>query len=96
MVEAARGQGYTERQILTGVRLPLAVPVMIAGLRVATVTVIGLVTVTAIISQGGLGSLILTASDCSRRCPVMIVTGTVLSVVLAVAFDLALVGLSAC
>ncbi len=93
VVEAARGQGYTERQILTGVRLPLAVPVMIAGLRVATVTVIGLVTVTAIISQGGLGSLILTGFRLLPPLPVMIVTGTVLSVVLAVAFDLALVGL---
>jgi len=92
VVEAARGQGYTERQILIGVQLPLALPVMIAGLRVATVTVIGLVTVTALIGQGGLGSLILTGFRLLPILPVMIVTGTVLSVVLAVAFDLALVG----
>lgn len=92
VVEAARGQGYTERQILTGVQLPLAIPVMMAGLRVATVTVIGLVTVTALIGQGGLGALILTGFRLLPILPVMIVTGTVLSVVLAVVFDLALVG----
>ncbi len=94
-IEAARGQGYTERQIVLGVQLPLALPVMMAGLRVATVTVIGLVTVTSLIGQGGLGQLILTGIRLGPPpLPVMIVVGTVLSVVLAVAFDLALVGLT--
>ena len=93
VIEAARGQGYTDRQILLGVQLPLALPVMIAGLRVATVTVIGLVTVTALIGEGGLGQLILTGFRLVPYLPVMIVVGTVLSVVLAIAFDLALVGL---
>lgn len=93
VVEAARGQGYTEPQILYGVRLPLAIPVIMAGVRVATVTVIGLVTVTALIGLGGLGSLILTGFRLLPPLPVMILVGTVLSVVLAVAFDLSLVGL---
>ena len=93
-IEAARGQGYTERQIVLGVQLPLALPVMMAGLRVATVTVIGLVTVTSLIGQGGLGQLILTGVRLLPPLPVMIVVGTVLSVVLAVAFDLSLVGLT--
>lgn len=93
VIEAARGQGYTEGQILRGVKLPLAVPVIIAGVRVATVTVIGLVTVTALIGLGGLGGLILTGFRLLPPLPVMIVVGTVLSVVLAVAFDLSLVGL---
>lgn len=92
VIEAARGQGYTERQILTRVQLPLAIPVMVAGVRVATVTVIGLVTVTALIGKGGLGQLILTGFRLLPPLPVMIVVGTVLSVVLAVAFDLVLVG----
>lgn len=91
VIEAARGQGFTERQILLRVQLPLALPVMIAGLRVATVTVIGLVTVTALIGLGGLGGLILTGFRLLPPLPVMIVVGTVLSVVLAVAFDLLLV-----
>jgi len=92
-IEAARGQGYTERQVLLGVQIPLALPVMMAGLRVATVTVIGLVTVTALIGQGGLGQLILTGVRLLPPLPVMIVVGTVLSVVLAIVFDLALLGL---
>src|SRR5207302_1596027 len=57
--EAARGMGYTERQLLWRVEVPLAMPVIIAGVRIATVTTIGLVTVTALIRQGGLGALIL-------------------------------------
>lgn len=93
VIEAARGQGYTEGQILRGVQLPLALPVIIAGVRVATVTVIGLVTVTALIGLGGLGFLILRGFRLFPILPVMIVVGTVLSVVLAVAMDLALVGL---
>lgn len=94
MIEAARGQGYTERQIILGVQLPLALPVMMAGLRVATVTVIGLVTVTSLIGQGGLGQLILTGVRLLPPLPVMIVVGTVLSVVLAILFDLSLMGLT--
>lgn len=93
-IEAARGQGYTERQVVIGVQLPLALPVMMAGLRVATVTVVGLVTVTALIGQGGLGQLILTGFRLTPVLPVMIVVGTVLSVVLAIAFDLSLLGLT--
>ena len=93
VVEAARGQGYTDRQVLWKVQLPLATPVIIAGVRVATVTVIGLVTVTALIGLGGLGDLILTGFRLLPPLPVMVTTGTVLSVVLAVVFDLSLVGL---
>lgn len=93
VLEAARGQGFTERQVLVRVQFPLALPVMFAGIRVATVTVIGLVTVTALIGLGGLGGLILTGFRLLPPLPVMIVVGTVLSVVLAVVFDLTLVGL---
>lgn len=93
VVEAARGQGYTDRQILVHVRLPLALPVIIAGIRVATVTVIGLVTVAALIGHGGLGQLILTGFRLTPPLGVEIVVGMVLSVVLAVTIDLALVGL---
>jgi osmoprotectant transport system permease protein len=57
--EAARGMGHTDRQILWKVELPLAVPAIVAGVRVATVTTIGLVTVTALIGQGGFGRFIL-------------------------------------
>ncbi len=58
VIEAADGMGYTRSQRLWKVELPVALPVIVAGLRIATVTIIGLVTVTALIGLGGLGYLI--------------------------------------
>jgi osmoprotectant transport system permease protein len=58
VVEAADGMGFTRTQRLWRVELPIALPVMVAGLRVATVTIVGLVTVTALIGLGGLGYFI--------------------------------------
>jgi osmoprotectant transport system permease protein len=84
--EAAHGMGYTERQLLWRVELPLALPAVVAGLRIATVTTIGLVTVTALIGKGGLGALML--GGFRRLYPeIMIVVGLGLSVALALAFD---------
>lgn len=89
--EAADGMGYARWHRLWRVELPLAVPVIIAGLRIATVTTIGLVTVSALIGQGGLGRLI---EDGLRRFfPTMYVTGAVLSVLLAILADAAFVWL---
>lgn len=89
--EAARGMGYTRRQLFLRIELPLALPVIIAGLRIAAVTTIGLVTVTALIGQGGLGFFILRGLN--RFFSTEIIVGTVLSVVLAVVVDLALVAM---
>jgi osmoprotectant transport system permease protein len=83
--EAAIGMGYTPRQLLWQVELPLAVSVIIAGVRVAAVTTIGLTTVTALIGQGGLGFLILQGIQTFFSTPLLI--GAVLSVALAVAVD---------
>jgi osmoprotectant transport system permease protein len=86
--EAADGMGYSRWARLWAVELPLAVPVIVAGVRIATVTTIGLVTVSALIGQGGLGDLI---QDGIRRFfPTMIFLGAVLSVVLAVIADVLL------
>ena len=90
-VEAATGMGYTARGRLARVELPLAVPVIVAALRLATVTTIGLVMVTALIGEGGLGQLMLRGFN--RSFPTMVYVGVVASVALAVALDLALVGL---
>lgn len=90
-VEAATGMGYTARQRLARVELPLAVPVIVAALRLATVTTIGLVMVTALIGEGGLGQLMLRGFN--RSFPTMVYVGVVASVALAVALDLAFVGL---
>lgn len=88
--EAATGIGYSRRQLLWRVELPLALPVIMAGVRIATVTTIGLVTVTALISQGGLGSLILQSIRESFPTPGL--AGATLSVVLAVLCDGVLIG----
>ncbi|HEY7875641.1 MAG TPA: ABC transporter permease [Actinomycetota bacterium] len=83
--EAALGMGYTRRQLLWKVELPLALPVIIAGVRIATVTTIGLVTVTALIGKGGLGEFILEGLNLFFSTPVVV--GAVLSVVLALVAD---------
>ncbi len=94
VLEAARGMGYTERRMFIDIQLPLAMPVIIAGIRIATVTTIGLVTITALIGQGGLGFFILRGLQFfSAIGTTQILAGTVLSVVLAVIADLALLGL---
>lgn len=59
VLEAADGMGYTPGQRLWRIELPIALPVIVAGLRIATVTIIGLVTVTALIGLGGLGYVII-------------------------------------
>jgi osmoprotectant transport system permease protein len=89
--EAATAMGYTPRQRLFGVELPLAIPVIFAGLRVATVTTIGLVTVTGIIGQGGLGQQIFLGLQLAF--PTRIYVGAIGSVLLAVAADLLLLRL---
>ena len=88
--EAALGMGYTQRQLFLRIELPLAIPIIMAGLRIAGVTTIGLVTVTSLIGQGGLGFFIL--EGLRRFFSTEIILGTVLSVILAVALDLSLLG----
>jgi osmoprotectant transport system permease protein len=58
VVESARGMGMTPRQVLWQVQLPLAAPVLLAGIRVATVLCIGIATIAAAIGAGGLGVFI--------------------------------------
>lgn len=90
-IEAAAGMGYTPTQRLVRVELPLAVPVIMAGVRIATVTTIGLVTVTALTGLGGVGYLIVTIG--MRRGSfgfTATLTGIVLAVTLAILADVLL------
>jgi len=87
--EAADGMGYEGWRRLVRIDLPLAGPAILAGLRIATVTTVGLVTVTALVGEGGFGDLINDGLKRSFSTP--IVVGTVLSIALAIAFDLAFV-----
>jgi osmoprotectant transport system permease protein len=90
--EAAQALGYTSGATLMQVELPLSLPYIFAGLRVATSTVVGLVTVTALIGLGGLGQLIIYGFNANGFYTPIIV-GLVLSVVLAAALDLVWVGI---
>ncbi|MGH9248123.1 MAG: ABC transporter permease [Acidimicrobiales bacterium] len=83
--EAADGMGYERWRRVVRVDLPLATPAIVAGLRIATVTTIGLVTVTALVGEGGFGRFI--NEGLSRQFPTEIVLGSVLSVALAIVCD---------
>jgi osmoprotectant transport system permease protein len=88
--EAADGMGYEGWRRVLRIDLPLAAPTIVAGLRIATVTTIGLVTVTALVGEGGFGDLI--NSGLERDFSTEVVVGAGLSVALAIAFDLLFVG----
>jgi osmoprotectant transport system permease protein len=90
--EAADGMGYERWRRVLRVDLPLAVPTIVAGLRIATVTTVGLVTVTGLINAGGYGNWIKEGLGASIQFPTKVTVGAVLSVALAVVLDLVLVG----
>lgn len=89
VIEAARGMGYTDGQRLWRVELPIALPIIVAGVRIATVTTIGLVTIATLIGMGGLGYLIVNIGV-QRRFPTATITGVVIVVLLSTAVDLGL------
>lgn len=88
VLDAADGLGMSPARRLLSVELPLALPVIMTGIRVATVTTVGLVAVSSIIQLGGLGVLIF--DGYKREYTTLITLGTVLSIILAVALDLLL------
>ena len=90
VIEAARGMGYGTRRLLLTVELPLALPAVMAGLRVAAVSTVALTTVGSIVSYGGLGNLLLEAVNTQFKPQVL--TAGVLCVLLAFAFDIVIVG----
>jgi osmoprotectant transport system permease protein len=91
VVDAARGTGLTDAQILLRVELPLAVPTIIAGLRVAVVTIISLATVAAFIVPEGLGKPIFDALNAGDFNTKFIASG-VLCILLALFADALFVG----
>lgn len=86
VIDAADGMGYRPSARLFRIELPLALPAIFAGLRVATVSTIGIVTITAVIGLGGLGQLILRGLIESFHTP--LVVATALCIVLAFLADL--------
>ncbi|MBY8888739.1 ABC transporter permease [Streptomyces sp. PTM05] len=88
--EAARGMGYGPLRLLLRVELPLALPTVMAGLRIATVSAISLTTVGAIVGYGGLGNLIYDGMNTLFKAEVL--TASAICVALAIAADLLLLG----
>lgn len=86
--DAARGMGLTDRQLLWRVELPLALPEILAGLRIATTTTVGLATLAFFAGAGGLGAQIY--SDINFKSNVVVAGG--LAVLLAAAFDVVILG----
>jgi osmoprotectant transport system permease protein len=89
--DAAIGMGYSRMRKLFRVDLPLALPTIFAGVRIALVTVIGLIPVAALIGQGGLGQLMRDGFERDFRTP--LVVGVALTVALAVTADLVVLGI---
>lgn len=89
-IEAADAMGLTRRQRLVRVELPLALPAMIAGVRIATVTTISLTTVAAYIGAGGLGEPIFNAIQTGFKT--QFIAAGVLAILLALVADVLLVG----
>lgn len=91
LIEAARGVGMSERQVLVEVRLPLAAPTIIAGIRTATVWVVGAATLATPVGQKCLGNYIFTGLQTKNW--LMVSAGVIASAGLAIALDLAIGGL---
>lgn len=85
LIDAARGQGFSRQQVLLRVELPLAVPVMLAGVRTALVLLVGTATLATFVDAGGLGNIINDGIK-NQRAPVM-VTGAVFAATLAIFID---------
>ena len=86
--DAARGMGLTDRQVLWKVEIPLAVPEIIGGLRIATVSTVALATLAVFAHGGGLGNGVL--NEANLQFPTALVIALVIVVLMAFAFDLVL------
>lgn len=85
VIDAARGIGFTDTEILVKVKIPIAMPVIMAGVRSAATISIGTATVATVIGAGGLGDLIMTGLKVNRMD--MIVIGASLAAILAIGVD---------
>jgi osmoprotectant transport system permease protein len=85
VIEAGRGMGMTKNSVLFRIELPLAIPIMLAGIRTALIIVVGTATLATFIDGGGMGDIINSGIKLSRNS--ILVTGAVLTGVLALTID---------
>jgi len=86
LLEAAKGMGMTKRQVLFQVQIPLATPVIMAGIRISAVTAVGLMTIAAFVGAGGLGQLIYMGLQTNNYT--MVIAGAIPACILALVMDL--------
>lgn len=85
LIEAARGMGFSERQVLLDVQLPLALPAIIAGVRLASISTVGIATIAAAINAGGLGAILLSGLRSMNMDKIL--AGTLCSAAIALVCD---------
>ncbi|MFP4509489.1 MAG: ABC transporter permease [Spirochaetaceae bacterium] len=85
VIDAGRGMGMTRRQLLRMVEVPIALPIILSGVRVASVQTIGNTTVAALIGAGGLGNFVF--QGLGQAAPDLIITGVIPIVLLAIVVD---------
>jgi osmoprotectant transport system permease protein len=91
IIEAAVGMGMSPARVLLRVKLPLAFPVMLAGIHLAVISTIGIATIAAAIGAGGIGVILF--DGMRTRNPVKLVWGTILAAGLAITANLLLIGI---
>ncbi|WP_377891384.1 ABC transporter permease [Alkalihalobacillus sp. R86527] len=87
-IEAGRGMGMTDSQILTKIEIPLSLPVIMAGVRTATVLTIGVATLATFVGAGGLGDIIYRGLTSNKD--ELVLAGALPATILALSFDLIL------
>ena len=92
VLEAARGMGMNRRQVLLQVELPLAVPAILTGIRLATIETVAIATVAAFVAGGGLGELILNNGIERNLFVTPILAGTAIAITMALTLDAVLLG----
>ncbi|WP_337444067.1 ABC transporter permease [Bacillus coahuilensis] len=88
VIEAGKGMGMTDRQLLTKIELPLALPFIMAGIRTATVLTVGIATLATFVGAGGLGDLIYRGLTSWNNY--LVLAGAIPAALLAILFDLIL------
>ena len=91
LLEVGKAMGMNSRQLLFKVSLPLALPVIISGIRIATVTTVGIASLGSLVNQGGLGDLIFKNLESGDQQP--IIAGAILLSLFAIVADLVLLGI---
>lgn len=85
IIESAKGMGMTSKQIISSIEIPLAIPIIMAGIRTSIVINVGTATLASLIGAGGLGDLIITGID--LRAMTLMLQGAIPTAILAITIE---------